>query len=257
MVGSWAASMIEQGMTYGSARTYVRNARSIMTGKTSPTAAIIKALSQLNALRPPSHAEDLTDLELIDIIKQLFAVGATRFAYTAFWMWNSPFRFEDLQWFRRKDFKVSIEGENYSVNVIRTKTVRDLVQGGTYTCPFHFMAAAPAEMIRNALDFVCHGERFTENIFEGEINSFNRALKAAHPRFENDGVPTSYSFRRSFMNRVVEHFRILGDGVVDWDAAAKFTLHSSGDVLRGHYERRISEEEAYQERRNAVALRAS
>ena len=65
----------------------------------------------------------------------------------------------------------------------------------------------------------------------------NKALELEIPKMslELSVTPTSYSFRRAFIQDIVARHRSEDGSIVDWLGAARFTGHNNTDVLRVAY----------------------
>lgn len=244
MAGSWASSMLQQGLTPGSVKRYVEMADEVARGAACPIKTLRSALDQMETMREPSHATDLTDQQIVFILRQLYACEK-RYAYTVYWMWSSPFRHMDLTNLRREDFFFNPEKGFFKVNVRNTKVAKKKVAGGNYVGQLRFMAIAPAKLVREAIEHVTSGDP-QSHPFRSTTDSLNRALAAAKPLLEDCGRPSTYSLRRSFIDRV-KTFYTAEDGTIDWESVQKITLHDKKEVPKAFYERRVPEEKAFAE----------
>jgi len=52
---------------------------------------------------------------------------------------------------------------------------------------------------------------------------------------------TTYSFRRNYVHRIIDHFTT--DGTVDWDRVTQLTLHFSDKLVRSIYSKMAAEYE--------------
>ena len=69
------------------------------------------------------------------------------------------------------------------------------------------------------------------------VDEFNQEARLAARRADTiyrRGAPTTYSFRRNFVHRVISHCK--GPIGVNWEQVTKYTLHFSDENVRANYE---------------------
>jgi integrase len=187
---------------------------------------------------------DLTNEQIVNILHLMWTNGYQSEGIMGFWLWATPLRHSDILQLEREDFDVTAQSTKkfIRIDVRKTKTIRRKVDGGLWTLPVGWLPWAPEELLTAALHHVREGDPKAK-LFTCDLASFNEVMKAAFPIGEYGEYPTSYSLRRSFLQRICRRFEHQVTGAVDYDKAAKLTLHKSGKILKAVYERRVYEGE--------------
>lgn len=87
------------------------------------------------------------------------------------------------------------------------------------------------------LQMVAEGRQDFTSWEIADVDTFNRALKKAMPRTNLlfvRGAPTTYTFRRNFVHRIINCCR-NPNGSVRWDEVTEYTLHFKEENVKAHY----------------------
>jgi len=223
----FAVDMILQGIKISSARTYVRrivkmNARRDTSLEGPLVTETSKILSMLETDEEVDHAPDIKLEEIQAIIRRMEGIAQA----TVWFMATCGARVKDLSRLKRKQIRVRPDGK---LDILFSLTKNHRAKEGAYTITVEPITEMPLSVLQLLNDCALEELLFTEN-----VDSINKAIHAAQVVEEGKRAATSYSFRRNFVQRMIEKFTD-DEGFVNWAQVAKLTAHKNLEVLRNRY----------------------
>jgi len=245
----WNAQLEEDSVAIRSRRLYLSQVRKLLClldrgGDVRIGARLVRALTVDSTTAPRRHARDLTDVDIQRLLNALWLVNR-RVAVVGYAMWLTGMRFVDLTYCRRSQL-VSTKRTFY-VDVRRSKSIRsdwlrrELAVPLSCQPPTEARAIYHAELLSLAADdFIAPADntsafnRYLKAVWSAEEYS-NVRLEAFGSSSPFDGrAPTTYTLRRAAFARFIEHYR-SDEGIVNWDRAAKMSLHFKASTLQAFY----------------------
>lgn len=211
--------MLAAGLSAGSLETYVKAIAKIYFPQGARR--LLPAVQRAHADSDSSHAPDLPD----PVLKQLIEKLSSPFKATAYMMMYTGIRMVGLRWLRRRQIVLQDNGSiKVQVKVDKNKKRRVMRQD----------LLIPASLIdrpaRDVRRFLVEGDSEERLFATVTITTLNAALKKAARKLSCQR-PTSYSYRRAFMNRIRKHCNKTGED------PARYTMHISKNILEAHYKR--------------------
>jgi len=180
----------------------------------------IKAMELRAAMEVPEHAVDVSEERANEILSTVRDENAR---FTIWMMCMCGARVADLQRLTSSQFTIiygSGEGTNkLKVSFYVTKTGRTQSERRTVTFPIWIPYETQWGQFRGQ-----------ERHFVLDADALNKKLHAAGYKEE-----TSYSFRRLFINRIIDVFTD-DDGYTDWAKVIEMTGHQQAKNVKGHYQ---------------------
>jgi len=208
---------------------------------------LLKYCDSTACTAPRRHARDLTVDQTLRLLQMLNEKNERAFL-VAVLMASTGLRYIDLKYLPRSCIRSTStpSGFRFQIDIKKSKVVRsdwlrqELVVPARLGLPELF-----TDSVRDAVNVLDSMDAREKIAPEGSsVDEFNQYLKEQWKILCKKGevqgrYPTSYSFRRMAMNRFIESNRD-GEGVVDWDRAATFSLHFRAGTLRAFYYKGLS-----------------
>jgi len=224
----FASYLIDAELKASTCATYVRQLETLC--KREPPEALppewsvvkdcIKGLDLMALKQPRDHAPDISQERAIEIINGIQDEGV---AYTVWAMCMCGGRASDLM--ELDEFGFTVVGGFVHVHFLKTKTRRRQDEQYSVDLPIWFPLPARLQLwSQKARPFVSETKRGS---FICDADRINRVLHAAG--FEE----TSYSFRRLFINGIIDRF--TENGITNWLKVIELTGHETPKVTKSLY----------------------
>jgi integrase len=195
----------------------------------------IKYVNLLCAENPTKHAVDFEVVHLVRMITILFDNEELESAWMLFLMLQTGHRCQDLARLKKCQFRMEDTGLSLELRV--TKSTRHPQGRFSMSLPVEWLVPFPQYIISYFDSELALKERRETLVPDAGYAIANSLLSDV-------SVPaaTTYSFRRSFMHRIIERFTDE-TGWVDYERAASYSLHDNVKTLRASYTRHVSDGE--------------
>jgi integrase len=243
----FAAALVEQHRMASTVKVYLKHIQECLDEERPAISSVMRALDIRTARQAHSHAMDLTEPEIAELLSYVYAVDPARALVLAF-MWCTGVRCQDLSEIRGK--QVMIDSSFFRVEVRLSKTAHHALDRAEIRVPVSWIPDMPEAISIELLQHVQTGRRLRpdEPVFgtpttEALNHALENAWKKSGRRLQFRAAhkcPTSYTMRRSFMHRVALHCTHT-NGDIDFELVCKYTLHKCAKTARAYYNQHVSD----------------
>jgi hypothetical protein len=156
-------------------------------------------------------------------------------------------RCHDLRELARKH--VAFQGGFFRIEIHFTKSIRCAADGVELRIPTAWLPLASDGLVSALMALLQSGgpnELLFGEVEASVVNAAIRRTCVAMGVAALDGqrrYPTTYTFRRSFVQQIEKRFTNRTTGLTDWNSVTKYTLHQTERCVRANYVARVSDPE--------------
>lgn len=187
---------------------------------------VLAAAEAYHADAENQHAPDVSDEELWRYVQE----AESEWRLPIFLLWATGLRPRALAFLRRS--QISLEPDGLRIQVRVDKNRRRTSLRCQLRIPWSWIKQPSSELVEQ-INQGTQGERLLPTPTSGPIRDMQAKMNAQLKRIaqKRELVPvTTYSFRRNYMNKVLEH-------CTDEEKRKAYTLHFSPGMVHAHYER--------------------